>query len=95
MFLEKDKAAESTEPVNSGSMDGSAGEPLLTGASTPAIKRDRPVLPNTQINCKCTGPFPHTQYGRGGAGILRIRGMVGQECVAKIGDWGDGQTCGL
>ena len=28
-------------------------------------------------------------------GILRIRGMVGQECVAKIGDWGDGQTCGL
>ena len=23
------------------------------------------------------------------------RGMAGQECVAKIGDWGDGQTCGL
>ena len=29
------------------------------------------------------------------SGILRIRGMVCQECVAKIGDWGDGQTCGL
>ena len=50
MFLEKDKAAKSTEPVNSGTTDASAGEPLLTGASTPAIiKRDGPALPNTQI----------------------------------------------
>ena len=50
MFLEKNKAAESTEPVNTGSTDGSTGEPLLAGASTPEkIKRDGPALPNTQI----------------------------------------------
>ena len=50
MFQEKDKAAKSTEPVNSRSTDDSAGEPLLTRASTPAIiKRDGPALPNTQI----------------------------------------------
>ena len=50
MFLEKNKAAESTEPVNTGSTDDSTGEPLLTGATTSAkIKRDGPALPNTQI----------------------------------------------
>ena len=49
MFQEKDKAAKSTEPVNSRSTDDSAGEPLLTGASTPAIKQDGQVLPTTKM----------------------------------------------
>ena len=37
MLLEKNKAAESSEPVNTGYKDGSTGEPLLTGATTSAI----------------------------------------------------------
>ena len=50
LFLEKNRAAESTELVNTGSMDGSTGEHLLTGATTSAeIKRDGPALPNNQI----------------------------------------------
>ena len=50
MFLEKNKAAESSEPVNTGYKDGSTGEPLLTGATNSAIiERDGPALPNTQI----------------------------------------------
>ena len=48
MFLEKNKAAESSEPVNTGYKDGSTGEPLLTGATNSAIiERDGPALPNT------------------------------------------------
>ena len=50
LFPEKNRAAESTEPVNTGSMDGSTGEHLLTGATTSAErKRDGPALPNNQI----------------------------------------------
>ena len=50
LFLEKNRAAESTEPVNTGSMDGSTGEHLLTGATTSAeIKRDGSALPNNQV----------------------------------------------
>ena len=58
MLLEKDKAAESTEPVKSGSTDDSTGEPLVTRASTPAIERDGPVLPNTQIKEIVIGQDP-------------------------------------
>ena len=49
-----------------------------------------------QINEKATfAGFPTFIRIYVSPGILRIRGMACQECVAKIGDWGDGQTCGL
>ena len=66
MLLERHKATVSTEPVNSGTTAGSAGEtPLLTRAPTPVTKRDGPALSTKKMrenaNIQNPSPTPSTE----------------------------------